>query len=70
LGFENPFDGKLDFVWKNLDVSNVLGDSGGVEKLSSSVDENLNGFLPDSDLTLNMSETDNGARLEVVSCSN
>ena len=70
MGFENPFDGKLDFVLKNLDVSNVLGDSGGVEKPSSSVDENLNGFLPDSDLTLSMSETESGARLEVVSCSN
>ena len=53
---------------KNFEVSNVLGDSGGVEKSSEPISKNVG----ESDDSVNISETKDGKVdvLDVVSCSN
>ena len=63
LGFEKLLDGKLFCLLKNLEVSNVLGDSGGVEKSSESISKA--GLL---DGSVKIVETK--GVLTVVSCSN
>ena len=63
LGFEKLLDGKLFCLLKNLEVSNVLGDSGGVEKSSESISKA--GLL---DGSVKILETK--GVLTVVSCSN